>query len=145
MSFERIAGIVTFVLVAGGVALGFAATGSPQRMRLVELDRRRVENLTSLADDLRDGYGARGAPRLPDRLSRTDDPDPRKRDPQTGKPYEYEREGAKRFRLCATFALASEPTTDTRDAWAHGAGRTCFRFDLSRGGPLSGPVSASKR
>ncbi len=128
MSVERVVGFVAFALVAGAVAIGFATIGPPQHMRLMELDRQRLDDLRSLAYGLHLGEQASGTNRLPERLVDLDDPHPRRRDPQTGIPYEYHRESARRYRLCATFALPSD-SDGVEPHWAHGAGRTCFRFD----------------
>ncbi len=141
MNVERVAGVVTFAAVIAAVAVGFASIGPPQHMRLVELDRQRVDDLRSLAYDLRSSDQSRGTERLPERLVGTDDPNRRRRDPQTRVPYEYHRESARLYRLCATFALPSDPD-ESPARWRHGAGRACFRFDAYRDvEPLADPSS----
>jgi hypothetical protein len=52
-------------------------------------------------------------------------------DPLTHAPYEYERLGATHYRLCATFARASEASAAA--APLHRAGRSCYRVDLRSG------------
>lgn len=119
MTLQRIAAIVTFVVVAGGVAAGFAAIGPPARARAIALDQRRVDDLIDIASRVRD----RGGP-LP--VSFTADPGI-SRDPATGAPYVYAKESATRYRLCATFdtaAGADERIPRSR----HPAGPACFRF-----------------
>lgn len=144
MKFETIAGVVVLAVVAGGVAVGFATIGPPQHMRLVSLDRRRVDDLRSIALDFRNGEHGQGATRLPPRLNVTDDPNSSLRDPATGKPYEYQRESASRYRLCATFDLADSAYGE--GGWQHGAGRQCFEFDVAGPAePLARPSPAGKR
>ena len=131
MTGERIAGIGAFAVVVAGVAIGFAAIGPPQHMRTIELDHRRVENLQSIERSIHDAGVPRGSAvaTAPPR-SRASWP----RDPATGQPYEYHRDSATRYRLCAVFALPSDTDSVTSFAagWRHGAGRTCYRLD-SRG------------
>jgi hypothetical protein len=122
VTVERLAGIVAFALVAAGLLIGFVSIGPPQHMRLVALDRRRVDDLQSIERELRGAEERRHgeAPPLPARGR-----DSWPRDPLTGAPYEYRRDGATRYRLCATFALAS---TAEDPHWNHPAGRACYRL-----------------
>jgi hypothetical protein len=127
VTFERVAGIGAFAIVVAGLAIGFAAIGPPDHMRRAALDRRRVDDLHSIARRIHHGETGRppGPVTLPLRL-RGDWP----RDPETRLPYEYARESARRYRLCATFAEAAEADdTDAGASWRHGAGRTCYRLD----------------
>jgi hypothetical protein len=123
---ERIAAIGAFVLVVAGAAVGFATIGPPQHVRLVELDRRRVNDLQGIESALRiDSNGHRpGFQKVPERAD-ADWP----RDPGTHRPYDYRRESATAYRLCATFALPSDDADEAH--WRHGAGRTCYRLDVT--------------
>ena len=125
MTGERIAGIAAFVVVVGGVALGFATIGPPQHVRLVELDRQRVSDLQIIDGTVRSDYRRPAGSEVPARYGET-----WPRDPLTGQPYEYRRETTSRYVLCATFALPSDGA-ETR--WRHGAGRTCYREDRNSG------------
>jgi hypothetical protein len=120
---ERIAGIAAFAVVVGGVAIGFAAIGPPQHVRLVEADQRRVADLLEIESLLHLDSGQRpSSSPVPDRPAAS-----WPRDPVTRKPYEYHRDSAARYRLCAVFALASgDENVDS--GWRHGAGRTCYRL-----------------
>jgi hypothetical protein len=126
---ERIAGVGVFAVVVAGIAIGFATIGSPQHMRAIELDHRRVSDLQSIermvhrADSRRPAGTATAPPRR-----RDDWP----RDPQTGEPYGYARLSPTHYVLCAAFALPSDADGAASDtAWPHRAGRTCYRLDVS--------------
>ena len=56
------------------------------------------------------------------------------------RPYGYVRESATRYRLCATFALASNDEGGYH-AWPHGPGTRCYRFDVTRGPEPLAPSS----
>lgn len=123
MTGERIAGIAAFAVVVGGVAIGFATIGPPQHVRLVEADQRRVADLRQIESLLHLDSGQRPADgAVPDRPGAG-----WPRDPLTRKPYEYHRDSAARYRLCAVFALPSGEE-DGDSGWRHGAGRTCYRL-----------------
>jgi hypothetical protein len=119
VTLERIAATVTVVVVAGGVAAGFAAIGPPSRARALALDSRRIDDLTTIVGMLNDRDGPlpvvfTATPAVP-------------HDPATGAPYVYVREDAGRYRLCATFTNASD-ADDPIAVWHHPAGPACFRF-----------------
>jgi hypothetical protein len=127
---ERVAGIAAFAVVVAGVAIGFAAIGPPQHVRLIELDHRRVSDLQTIERSIHYAESRRA----PDRITAP----PRSRagwprDPATGRPYEYHRESDTRYRVCAVFALPSDAdsTTYGTAGWRHGAGRTCYRLDTT--------------
>lgn len=129
MTIERVAGIGAFAIVVAGVAIGFAAIGPPQHMRRAELDRQRVDDLQSIVRRIHHGEtGRRPGPVTAPPLRRGDWP----RDPETRQPYDYRRESASRYRLCATFALVGEADDgDVGASWRHGAGRTCYLLDAT--------------
>jgi hypothetical protein len=124
---DRLAGIAAFAVVVAGVAIGFATIGTPQHVRLVERDHRRVSDLERIEAALRVDPSTRGTA-LPALAGRR-----WPRDPLTGKPYVYLRETATRYRLCATFELPSDAAEDD-GFWRHGPGLTCFREDSRAGG-----------
>lgn len=137
MRFERIAGIATAVVVAGGLAAGFLATGSPGHQRAVQMDERRVDDLRTWAARIDQRYGAeRSGHALPARLvqadrPRRDDGSDGTRDPVSGQPYAYVREDARNYRLCATFATTLKAGDQGYDSWPHRSGRACWRFDVA--------------
>lgn len=138
MTRDQIAAIGAGIVVAAGVAGGFATIGSPQHARLVALDRRRVDDLVIIAERLRVRYHDGLPAQLPAELGAVrNDGSSAMRDPLTGAPYEYARESASRYRLCATFATRSvTPRWET--GRAHPAGHACFPGDVSRGYPPLG-------
>jgi hypothetical protein len=129
MTLGRIAAILTFVVVAGGIGAGFAAIGPPSRARTVALDERRVDDLIDIAGRVRN----RGA--LPAAFSASEHGNPH--DPVTGAPYTYVKESATRYRLCATFAAAAEVDASPAQ-WRHPAGSACFRFGKGAVAPIGG-------
>jgi hypothetical protein len=129
VTVERVAGIGAFAVVVAGLAIGFASIGPPQHMRGAELDRQRVADLRSIATRIHHGETGRPPGPVTVPLRRRDD---WPRDPETGQPYDYTREGPSRYRLCATFALAGEAEdTDAGVSWRHASGRTCYRLDAT--------------
>jgi hypothetical protein len=136
MKFEQIAGIAVAVIVAGGVAAGFAVTGSPGHQRAVQLDEGRVDDLRSLSARIDERYGGPKGPHgLPARLARSDRPGRADGsdgglDPISGQPYGYTREDAGHYRLCATFATTVKAADQSDGYWPHPSGLTCWRFDV---------------
>ena len=141
MTAERIAATIACALVAAGLIAGFWLIGSPQKMRTQALDRRRADDLRTVAETLKERYASipqvrssRLPAELPERLRvlRPDGSDAT-RDPVTGERYGYTRESAETYRLCATFALADDAPGNYNDRVAHPAGPACFRFKLADG------------
>lgn len=138
MILQRAAAIVAVVVVVGVVAAAFAVLGTHGNARAEALDRKRVFDLGLIAQRLHDDYGSAGQP-LPLEL-----PDSR-RDPVSGKPYEYRRLDAARYVLCADFERSAGPASEGSNQigtfWHHSAGRYCCRLDARRQSPLQPDVS----
>jgi hypothetical protein len=144
MTAERVGALAACALVAAGVIAGCSLIGSPQHARAQSFDRRRSEDLGLLAQRLRfryaDSSGASRSRRLPATLPRDlgavrSDGSDATRDPATGAVYRYLRDDARRFRLCATFALAGDGTIDPVVGFErHPAGPSCFRLDVLEAG-----------
>ena len=134
MKLERVFGVAACVIVALGLVLAFLVIGPPSHARLVALDQQRITDLDNIASGLHDRFGevTGGLPRrLPSNLQT--------RDPATGRPYEFQKIDAKNYKLCARFALATEGETIERrwpspQNWPHGAGLTCYKFNVSAPG-----------
>lgn len=141
------AGVSLVALVL--IAVSFTINGSPLTRRSLRFDTERTQRLQRIMDIIDQPF--REA--TPDVASRTlpaalDDlllrPDSMLaatslRDPETNAPFEYRVLDATHYELCATFGLASRPGDTapvwrsdamTPDFWLHGAGRTCYRFDV---------------
>jgi hypothetical protein len=135
MTFERVAGVAAVVLVAGGLAAGFAVIGSPGHARERELDRRRVEDVGEISQAVHDRYGGHGKEPLPPALPRNlralrRDGTDATLDPATGRAYEYARLGETAYRLCIRFAQPLDKADAGYDyGWPHRAGRVCYRLD----------------
>ena len=132
MSTGRLLSIIASVVVLATLVAAIAVMDSPGQQRERRMDERRVQDLQRLAGAARgyhQGHGQlpadmaalAGQPGLG--LSTTD--------PASGTPYEYERTGERRFRVCATFATDTAVASARMqpvgpDSWNHPAGRHCF-------------------
>jgi hypothetical protein len=124
--------------VALGLFGGFAVTGPPDHQRAVSLDRKRMDDLRTIATSLNDDWtqtSPNGAYHLPRTLAGVPPLSGRRQsitDPQTGARYQYNPSVAgTAYSLCATFDLPSDPS-DAGDTFAHTAGRNCFALDASK-------------
>lgn len=144
MSTEKIGALAAIALVVAGLIAGCSLIGSPGHARAQAFDRRRSEDLGIIAERLRFRYAERSGPSrsrpLPVALPRDlgtvrSDGSDATRDPATGAAYRYVRDDARRYRLCATFALAGDATSDAVAGFErHPAGRSCFRLDVLAAG-----------
>lgn len=134
MNVPRTAGWASAAVVAAAVIAGFVISGSPEVQRQKRLDDRRVSHLQQLTAAL-DGYWHDHGT-LPEELSVVLDGrrlSHMPSDPVTGLGYPYEWLSPSRYRLCAEFAVASQPG-DAQEFWSHPAGRECYEFDVTRNG-----------
>lgn len=130
MKLDRILGIAACVVVVVGLVLAFLVIGPPGHARLIAFDSQRVRNLETIASGMHGRFGE-----TTDGLPKLLPSDIAERDPVTGRGYEFQRIDSKHYVLCARFALAAE-SEDTADSspplnWPHGAGRTCYEFNVS--------------
>jgi hypothetical protein len=127
VTVSRAIAVAAILVVVAVVVAAFATIGSPKHARAEALDRQRVSDLSDMAAELHEDYGARP---LPATLPQT------RHDPLSGKPYEYRRFGHNRYRLCATFELPTPPEQrtgpDIGTFWYHPAGRFCYTLDAGR-------------
>ncbi len=131
MSAARAIPFIAVLVVVAVVAAAFVTLGPPSGARARALDRQRIDDLRSTAEQLYNKYHADHRP-LDDRLQ-----DP-KRDPITREPYKYERIDTTHYRLCADFELKGDPENDIylgSERWRHNAGRNCFQFDVRAAPP----------
>jgi hypothetical protein len=142
------AGAIATAAAVLAVIAGLLTLDSPSRARQRKLDQRRVDDLSRLAMIV-DEYWEKHSV-LPDSvevLVKTGDLDRAPVDPTSGTPYTYQASGARSYRLCATFALASDTTDESTyrsnnvvfyagnggrsmprqpHSWRHAAGESCF-------------------
>jgi len=130
VKFDRLFGVAACVIVALGLLLAFLVIGPPSHARLAALDQQRVSDLESIAAEVHVRF-ATAAGGLPQRLPN----DLEKKDPETRRDYTFRRIDAKSYVLCARFALAAESDdveqSSSPQKWPHGAGRTCYQFNVS--------------
>lgn len=120
--------VAALVVVAGAIAAALFVMDPPSRQRAERLDRIRVEHLQVLAQRIDAHAEVHDA--LPGQLAVVARaPGHVLVDPGTGRPYQYEVTGDRKYRLCATFETALEGpgvSMPVRDEWRHGQGRQCF-------------------
>jgi hypothetical protein len=141
MRAERVGLLAAALVVAGGLVSGFALIGSPSHQRDLELDRRRVGDLSDAAAAVQARFHPgddRTMVPLPaalphDLVVQYGNRAIETTDPRDHRPYVYVRESPTRYRLCATFALPSTDEGGYGRSWPHGAGLHCYRFDLTIG------------
>ena len=125
-------GVVGIVVIVGAaIVAGLVISGSPTVQRQLREDASRVTDLQRLSRSVERYY--RDTEMLPydlDVLLNGWASDEIPQDPVTDAAYAYEIDGSNRYRLCAEFALESEPGLQP-EFWEHSAGRYCFAFDYS--------------
>jgi len=120
--------VISGLAVTVMLILGFSYTGAPSTQRMLRADRRRVQDLYQLSEQVRHDWNAsHKLPEHPDQL-----PGAPLADPITHVAYEYRVMGGSVYELCATF-VASNTQNDGvgSSAWAHPAGRHCFTIDAA--------------
>lgn len=134
-AFDRaFAGVATAAVIAAVVA-GFWVLGTPGRQREIAADRKRVQDMTAIAQRLHEQYLAEAETfKLPETLGAAE----LRNDPLTNQPYEYDRLGDRTFELCATFdtdssthRLNDQDFNPDAERWQHPEGRHCFEFDVT--------------
>jgi len=131
--------IAAIVVGVATIALAISVMGTPVEQRRVRIDAGRVDDLSKIADAVRE-YRKEHDMFPPDLAALANKPGVslRVQDRNGQGMYEYAAVDAKRFRLCARF------TTDTAvqrpreypanlPPWAHGAGRQCFTLRQNPG------------
>ncbi len=125
------------VLVIGAIVSGFFIIGTPQELRKVKQDDRRVQDLQNLQWQIVNHWQQRET--LPATLADLRDPLSEWQmpsDPVTKEPYVYRRTSPLKFTLCANFATERATSTPSiarpmdpgmmSENWQHGVGETCF-------------------
>lgn len=123
------------VAVVAAVIGGLLVVGAPESERQRRLDEIRVTDLMAIRDALVEEFDRSGGlPASLEELARHSPLPVRLKDPVGGRLYDYAVLGDSTFRLCAVFDFATrdEPERMRIQAWAHRAGRQCYRFRLGR-------------
>ncbi len=123
-------------VVAVSVVYGFTYIETPAEVREQKLDMQQLTDLQNIQFQIESYYSLNSA--LPKNLSELATVGPLPEAPEERETYTYELT-AKGFKLCATFATASNPNEigwapifdetaaiKNRDNWTHGEGRYCF-------------------
>ncbi|MEK7600416.1 MAG: DUF5671 domain-containing protein [Patescibacteria group bacterium] len=126
------AGATGFVVAA--LVAGLVIAGTPQSQRLVRLDDRRINDLSSIQWQIIQHWQAKNVlPANLDVLTNELSGFYVPTDPVTKAAYEYRATGARSFELCATFetdTVGSQQSLaypmEKNESWEHGAERTCF-------------------
>ncbi len=130
-------GAAIAVVVAFCLGLGFAGTPSVQRH--AQADRKRIEDLRSIAYAVNHWYERAHLSKSPDVMPHTVSQlvgrgitASQSRDPETNTPYSYSAKSGALYEVCAAFS-GPEPEDEIRTTqfWHHGQGRTCFTLDAS--------------
>jgi len=122
------------IVVIGAVAIGYSLLESPGQERARRVDARRLADLQRIAAAT-DLYWTRHA-RLPESLGELAlEPGVRidTLDPTTSERYAYVSLDSVAYEVCATFERESDEGwgPPSRNLWAHGDGRQCFRLDAN--------------
>ena len=133
----------SMALVLASVVLGFFYVGSPSQQRIVRFDDQRINDLSTIQNELVNYYGQKSM--LPATLagltsSITGFSAPV--DPETKTPYEYRTKDKLNFELCAIFGASTQGYSSNPKAtpvqypannspynqnWNHDAGHVCFQ------------------
>ncbi len=135
---NKIMAISSLVVIIASIVGGFVIMGSPQTVRLMRFDERKINDLQNIQWQIVNYWQQKHS--LP--LALTDLSDPISNyqiplDPQTGVAYDYRVLGPEEFELCADFNLANRDNTapaimrptqlgDVQQNWEHETGYTCF-------------------
>lgn len=127
------------------IVLGFSVLGSPRTQRLYKYDEQKISDLQSINNQISNYYSNKGL--LPKTIEEIANGNYyiARADPQTRKPYEYEKATDTTYKLCAEFNKASDeknfrnrsnyPSYSSYDgintSWIHPAGRYCFNQTIN--------------
>jgi hypothetical protein len=131
-----LAGVVSLVVLAA-VVTGVVILGSPSEERARRIDRRLLEELSSIKTAVDSYYSKNGS--LPASLDELwkgspglDVPFDAIRDPVPSNAYRYRVVAVDAFELCGTFERASDSQARLGVAWHHPAGAHCFTMKVEK-------------
>jgi hypothetical protein len=125
---DRRMAILSSVMVAILVVIGFTQLGPPSAQRAFRADGQKVQRLYDFSTVVSE-YWRSHDHQLPEitQLAYS-----AVTDPITRQQYEYQPGNGSRYQLCTTFTRASDPrqeTAPTPSVWVHPAGHHCFSLD----------------
>lgn len=133
-NFRKIWAIVSAASILLCIVWGFSVLGSPRTQQLLKYDEQKVNDLRGIQNSIQNFYSLKGfLPKDLAELFAGQNYYMNTEDPQTKKPYEYEKTSDTTYNLCAEFN--KELTKDEYAAryglydvntWLHGVGRYCF-------------------
>jgi hypothetical protein len=132
--------IFATAILAGSIVWGFAILGSPRTQQLLKYDQQKLNDLQNLNSQVVNYYANRGV--LPKAIEDVADGNYYTDwvDPQSKKPYQYEKTTASTYNLCAEFNKASEEKEQNRysyiyfdgiNSWEHPKGEYCFKQTIN--------------
>jgi hypothetical protein len=135
MNRNVVATTIATAAVLAVLILGFRDWGSPRTQRLKQADRRKVQALAQIAQQIYTKWNSRDKT-LPTDLSALAGRE--KKDPVSGQAFVYHPKSGSTYELCATF-LAEEHEAvlpgSVDEFWQHPKGDYCFQLDASRTAP----------
>ncbi len=136
-----IAMLIVGIMVAGAVVYGFTSTGSPFYVRMQKFDTKRTTDISSISYEVQNYYEKNKAlPNSIDEIKQSSTYSSfETTDPETKKPYEYEKGVGSIYKLCANFSTSTlddvgkNPNTMYLDKkYLHPKGRYCYSLFGSR-------------
>lgn len=132
---STLSAVLVSVFALGAIVWSFFIMGSPLRARMLNYDRQRVQDLSSLSYAINNYVTANK--KLPADFS-----EPQfvpYKDPETQEPYEYRVLNEKEYELCAVFSLDAESANNPKypmeyyaryESWYyHKKGRQCYKLE----------------
>jgi hypothetical protein len=130
---DRLMAVLSSVLVAVILVLGFLQLGTPSGQRQLRADNQRVRDIYFLSEDVRNYWNSHSS-QLPTDMDQITD---KRTDPLTHAPYEYHPGQGSDYQLCATFAeIGSQENANGPNLWTHPAGHYCFTLNASNMQPF---------
>jgi type II secretory pathway pseudopilin PulG len=136
-SLSKRYGLLTSAIVAIVIVGGYLHIETPSEVREKRMDTQQISDLTTIQSFIESEYSMSGT--LPETLSELSDRNTIPTAPSGRSAYEYRKESATSFQLCATFTYPSDPNQydmgyysvpeygiKNPNDWNHKEGQTCF-------------------
>ncbi len=143
-SSRKIWVIVAAVVILASIVWGFYVLGSPRTQRLYKYDEQKINDLMNLNSSVQSYYSQKNT--LPNSIQDLSALNYYyiQNDPQSGKPYEYQKTGNTSYKICAEFNEDSKQNNSPNiymrpvgyTSWTHPAGHYCFDEVVNQNGIL---------